>query len=67
MRHKDRDRVAEKRAERVGWRPQGASQHSRSIEERLREMNDRALALEGRLRPRADDNANWHKKWDFRP
>ena len=67
MQHRNRDKAAEKRAERVGWRPQQASQGSRSIEERLREMNDRAKALEGRLRHHADENANWHKKWDFRP
>ena len=67
MRNRDRDKAAEKRAERVGWRPQGASQHSRSMDERLREMNDRATALEGRLRRHADENANWHKKWDSRP
>ena len=67
VRNRNGDRAAEKRAERVGWRPQGTSQPSRSMDERLRVMNDRAKALEGRLRHHAEENANWHKKWDFRP
>ena len=64
MQNRDRDRAVEKRAQRVGWRPRQASQYSRSMDERLREMNDRAVALEGRLRHHAEENANWHKKWD---
>ncbi|QIN80059.1 hypothetical protein GBA65_17750 [Rubrobacter marinus] len=64
MRNRDRDGAAEKRAERVGWRPRQASQFSRSMDERLREMNERAGALDVRLRRHAEANANWHRKWD---
>ena len=64
MRNRDGDKAAEKRAKRVGWRPQQATQASRSMDERLKEMNDRASALEGRLRRHAEERANWHREWD---
>ena len=34
------------------------------MDEHLREMNERAAALEGRLRRHADERAIWHKEWD---
>lgn len=64
MRNRDSGIAAQKRAERVGWRPRQASQGSRSMDEHLREMNERAAALEGRLRRHADERAIWHKEWD---
>ncbi len=62
MRNRNKD--AEKRVEWVGWRPQRASQASRSMDERLRELSDRADGLEGRLRRHAGERANWHREWD---
>ena len=55
---------AEKRAEQVGWRPQGAGQASRSMDERLRGLSERSSALETRLRRHAEERASWHKEWD---
>ena len=66
MRERDRDEAARKRAARVGWRPAQETQASRSMNERLREMDERADALEGRLRRHAEENASWHKQWDVR-
>ena len=57
-------KAAEKRAERVGWRPQRASQASRTMDERLRELSDRSAALDVRLRRHAEETAGWHKEWD---
>lgn len=61
---RDRKKAAEKRAEQVGWRPQRESQASRSMDERMRELSERADALEGRLRHHAEERASWHKEWD---
>lgn len=61
---RDRDGTAQKRAERVGWRPQQSGQASRSMDERLREMNERAVALDGRLHRHAEERASPHRGWD---
>ena len=63
MRNRNRG-GAQKRAERVGWRPQEASQASKSMDERLRELGERSSALEVRLRRHAEERASWHKEWD---
>ena len=36
---------------------------SRNLDERLRRMNERASALDGRLRRHAGESASWHRKW----
>ena len=64
VRDRDRDKAAQKRAERAGWRPQQASQASRSMDEHLRKLSDQANVLEGRLRRHAEERASWHKEWD---
>ena len=61
---RDREEAARKRAERIGWRPRQATQASRSMDEHLREMNERADALEKRLRRHAGERVSWHKEWD---
>jgi hypothetical protein len=35
--------------------------------ERLHRMNQRASALDARLRHHAEENARWHAKWDDPP
>ena len=40
------------------------SQASRDMDERLRRMNERASALDVRLRHHAEEKASWHAKWD---
>ncbi len=68
MRVSDRDRAkaAEPRAERIRWRGHSRlmSRASRNMEERLREMNGGASALDERLRRHAEARAIWHRKWD---
>lgn len=65
MRVRERNRGgAQKRAERVGWRPRQGSQASRSMDERLRELSERSSALEVRLRRHAEEKASWHREWD---
>lgn len=66
MPDRDRGRAAELRAERIRWRGRSrlTSQASRSMDERLREMNERGSALDRRLRRHAEESANWHGKWD---
>lgn len=61
---RDSGKAAEKRAERVGWRPQRASQASRTMDQRLRELSERSDELDGRLCRHAEERASWHKEWD---
>ena len=58
----DRDRGAELRAERVRWRgrSRSMSRASRSMDERLRKINDRAHALDKRLTRHAEQSQRWH-------
>ena len=68
MRVSDRDGgvAAERRAERIRWqgRSRPTSRASRNLDERLREMNGWASALDKRLRRHAEARAIWHRKWD---
>ncbi len=56
MLEQDRDRDAELRAERIRWkgRSRNMSRASKSMDERLRKMNDQASTLDKRLRGRAN-------------
>jgi hypothetical protein len=40
------------------------SQGSRSMDARLRQMNEQASRLDKRLRNYAEESASWHNKWD---
>jgi hypothetical protein len=40
------------------------SQGSRSMDERLRQMNEQASRLDKRLGRHGEEHAGWHKKWD---
>jgi len=65
MSERDRDRGAELRAERVRWkgRSRNMSRASKSMDERLRKMNDQASTLDTldkRLRACADRLATFH-------
>jgi hypothetical protein len=62
----DRSRAAELRAERIRWRgrSRSMSQASRSMDERLRKMNDQASTLDKRLSRHAEDSKSWHMTWD---
>ncbi len=64
MSDRDRGRVAELRAERTRWRGRSrlTSRASRNMDERLREMNGWASALDKRLRRHAEHSASWHGK-----
>ena len=64
-----RNKGAELRAERIRrrGRSRGPSQASRSMDGRLREMNDQASLLDGRLRRHTDESNGWHKLWDDPP
>jgi hypothetical protein len=66
---RDGGRAAEMRAERVRWRGRSRlmSQASRTMDERLRQMNLQASVLDRRLRRHAEESASWHGKWDDRP
>ncbi|MDP8952715.1 MAG: hypothetical protein M3N18_10860 [Actinomycetota bacterium] len=66
MSERDRGRAAQRRAERIGWRGRSRlmSRASRNMDERLREMNGWAGALDERLRRHAEESATWHGKWD---
>lgn len=63
----DRDGVksAELRAERVRWKDRSSSmnQASRSMDGRLRKMQERAGELDTRLRLHREERASWHRKW----
>ena len=65
----DRDRGAELRAERIRWRgrSRSMSRASRSMNERLRKMNDQAGTLDKRLRRHAEQSQSWHTTWDDPP
>ena len=65
MSERDRDRAAERRAQQIGWRGRSRlmGRASRNMDERLREMNSRASALDERLRRHAQESAVWHRKW----
>ena len=66
MSERDRDRGAELRAERVRWkrRSRNMSRASKSMDERLRTMNDQASTLDKRLSRHADECMRWHTTWD---
>ena len=66
MSERDRDRGAEQRAERVRWkgRSRSMSRASKSMDERLRKMNDQASTLDKRLRRHAEECMRWHTIWD---
>lgn len=70
MSDRDRRRAAERqaqlRAERIGWkkRARTSSQASRSMDERVRLLNEGTEALDKRLRRHAEESATWHRKWD---
>jgi hypothetical protein len=40
------------------------SQGARSMDERLRQMNEQGSGLDKRLGRHAEESAGWHKKWD---
>ena len=65
----DRDRGAEQRAERIGWRGRSLSMSraSRSMDERLRKMKDQAGLLDKRLNLHAEESSRWHATWDDPP
>lgn len=69
MTDRDRGGAARLRAERIGWRARSrlATRASRSMDERLRLMNERASTLDRRLRRHAEENVIWHSKWDDPP
>lgn len=66
MMERDRDRAAQLRAERIGWRGNSRliTQAARSMDERLRRMDGQASTLDRRLRRHADESTTWHSKWD---
>ena len=62
-----RDRQAELRAERIGWRkrPRSMNRGTRGLDERLGRMNGGGgAALDGRLWHHAEARRAWHLKWD---
>ena len=63
---RDRERGAELRAERVRWkgRSRNMSRASKSMDERLRKMNDQASTLDKRLSRHAEEGMRWHTMWD---
>ena len=63
---RDRERGAELRAERVRWkgRSRNMSRASKSMDERLRKMNDQASTLDKRLSRHAEEGMRWHTTWD---
>ena len=69
MSERDRSRGAELRAERIRWkgRSRSMSQASRSMEERLRKMNDQASTLDKRLSRHTEESKSWHGYWDDQP
>jgi hypothetical protein len=69
MSERDRGRGAELRAERIRWkgRSRSLSQASRSMDERLRKMNDQASLLDKRLGRHTEESKRWHRSWDDPP
>ena len=69
MPDRGRDGQAELRAERIAWKERSSSttRASRSLNERLGEMNGGAAALDGRLGRHAGSSRAWHQKWDDLP
>lgn len=69
MSERDRDRGAKLRAERIRWRGRSRSMSltSRSMDERLRKMNDQASVLDRRLSRHAEESKRWHTAWDDPP
>jgi hypothetical protein len=63
---RDRNRAAEQRGDQIGWkkRPPSTSQASRTMDEHLRQMSERASVLDKRLRRHGEKSGDWHKKWD---
>lgn len=66
MSNRDSGNAAKLRAEQIRRRGRSyaTSQASRSMDERLRQMNERATPLDGRLRRHAEESTTWHRKWD---
>jgi hypothetical protein len=66
---RDRSRGAELRAERIRWRvrSRNVSQASRSMDERLRKMNEQASTLDKRLHRHAEESKRWHMAWEDPP
>jgi hypothetical protein len=64
-----RDWQAKKRAERIAWRERssGTTRASRSLNERLGEMNGGGATLDRRLWHHAEASRAWHLKWDDLP
>lgn len=62
-------RAAQQRAEQIGWkkRPPSRSQASRTMEEHLRQMSDKASVLDKRLSRHGWESESWHGKWDEPP
>ena len=69
MPDRGRDWQAKKRAERIAWRERSSSmtRASRSLNERLGELDGGAAALDGRLGHQAEASRAWHLKWDDLP
>lgn len=63
------ERAAQQRAEQIGWkkRPPSRSQASRTMEEHLRQMSDKASVLDKRLSRHGWESESWHGKWDEPP
>jgi hypothetical protein len=66
---REHDRQAELRAERIRWRgrSRSMSRASRSMDARLRKMNDQASTLDRRLSRHAEESKSWHTTWDDPP
>ena len=69
MSKRNTNNSAEWRAERIKQRvrPHARSQASRTMDERLRQLDAKALSLEERLRNHAKEHEAWHGKWDDLP
>jgi hypothetical protein len=63
---RERERGAELRAERVRWkgRSRTMSRASKSMDERLRKMNDQASLLDKCLSRHAEEGMRWYTTWD---
>lgn len=69
MSERNHDRGAELRAERIRrkGRSRSLSQAARSMDERLRKMNDQANTLDKRLSRHTEESKRWHGSWDDLP
>lgn len=55
---------AELRAARIRWTARSRSMNQASQSLGLRQMQERASALDGRLRHHREERTRWHTKWD---